>query len=624
MSNTESKSFKVLGVRPLKGCNKHVLKNLKEDTYYSFYENYTFQSGFVKKTHDSSVPDKFYGENISFHAIVGVNGSGKSTVIELMIRIINNLSYYVIRDKTNNIASADLIPVRNLKAELYYESNDKIFSVVIDKDNYGWKDDEEQSYGSRFEDLEFLFYSLVVNYSHYSYNCLDYKSEIIGRYKSKFWIESLFHKNDGYTTPVVLNPYRDKGIVDINSETDLSIQRLISIFTYFELHGEPFHDDYVLHSFELKVDSDNVLAKYNKIKENYWRQITKNKATQFGTIEKYIIHSWYELFIPDTNINSKIYELCQKYLVYKTISIIVKYKYINAAYQKFIKENKLNDNQREQFSYIVGVIKSDTSHVTLKLRQLINYMTLNSYEPKQYNLVEITTKFKGWFQGNYPLNQIMDLLPPPIFRNSFYLSYKDKKRGRAKISITDMSSGERQFLFSLSSVLYHLINLDSITEPERVIYKNIQIILEEIELYYHPEYQRKFIQTFIKHINLLRLNPEIQIDVLIATHSPFILSDIPKENILLLKNGIPEKLPNNRDTFCANFYDLLKYEFFLKDNAIGLFAQTEIEKVIKFIENKDEEITTDQSYIKKTIDLIGDTFLKGYLIERIGRRKDNV
>ena len=30
------KTFKIIGVRPLKGCNKHVIKNLKSDSFYTF------------------------------------------------------------------------------------------------------------------------------------------------------------------------------------------------------------------------------------------------------------------------------------------------------------------------------------------------------------------------------------------------------------------------------------------------------------------------------------------------------------------------------------------------------------------------------------------------------------
>ena len=44
------KTFKIIGVRPLKGCNKHVIKNLKSDTFYTFYNNYEFKDEKVIKS----------------------------------------------------------------------------------------------------------------------------------------------------------------------------------------------------------------------------------------------------------------------------------------------------------------------------------------------------------------------------------------------------------------------------------------------------------------------------------------------------------------------------------------------------------------------------------------------
>lgn len=43
------------------------------------------------------------------------------------------------------------------------------------------------------------------------------------------WITSLFHKNDAYQTPIVLNPFREKGNVDVNVERDLTHKRLFQL-----------------------------------------------------------------------------------------------------------------------------------------------------------------------------------------------------------------------------------------------------------------------------------------------------------------------------------------------------------------------------------------------------------
>lgn len=617
-------NFKIIGVRPLRGCNKHVLKNLKEDEFYSFYQNYSFLNGKVLTSNKSSVPYGFYGSNISVHAIVGMNGSGKSTVIELMIRIINNLSFLIIGNSTNTIASAKLYQVKRLNAELYYEINDSIYSIKLNDNKFQWTDGSGSLLGNNIYDLRSLFYTLVVNYSHYSYNMFDYSDEISGRYKNNYWIESLFHKNDGYTTPIVLNPFRYKGNIDMNSETNLTKQRLVSLFLYFVLYNKPFHEDYQLHSFDLKYDLDNVNRKYKSIQEE-WKSVSIDKKTSFNVIEKYILDSWNSLFNASKECNGKELELCNKYLVYKTISIILKYKYIKNEYFEFIKKKKLNADSKEQFLHIVTILKSDNSHVTLKLRQLILFMSIKSYDCKQLKLNEIIIKYNNWCQGNFQLNQIMDLLPPPIFKINFNLSYIDKTKGRAKIPLTDMSSGERQLLFSLSSVLYHLINLDSVNDPNRIKYSNIQIILEEIELYFHPEYQKKFIQTLIDSINLLSLNQNTQIDILVATHSPFVLSDIPSENILFMKNGVPQIVAKHNDTFCSNFYDLLKYDFFIEKSAVGLFAQKKIERIFDYINDINIALSDqDLKLLYQTVELVGDTFLKGYIKTKLEGRRSNV
>lgn len=42
------------------------------------------------------------------------------------------------------------------------------------------------------------------------------------------WIKGVFHKNDGYLAPLVLNPKRTKGNIDINIENHLAKSRLMS------------------------------------------------------------------------------------------------------------------------------------------------------------------------------------------------------------------------------------------------------------------------------------------------------------------------------------------------------------------------------------------------------------
>ena len=47
---------------------------------------------------------------------------------------------------------------------------------------------------------------------------------------SRNWVNSLFHKNDGYMCPIVLNPYRNDAKIDMANETNLSVQSLTAMF----------------------------------------------------------------------------------------------------------------------------------------------------------------------------------------------------------------------------------------------------------------------------------------------------------------------------------------------------------------------------------------------------------
>lgn len=75
------------------------------------------------------------------------------------------------------------------------------------------------------------------------------------------------------------------------------------------------------------------------------------------------------------------------------------------------------------------------------------------------------------------------------------------------------------------------------------------------------------------------------INIIIVTHSPFLLSDIPETNILFLGD---EEQKANQKTFGANIYDLLKSGFFM-ESAIGAFAEQKLNDLMNVYYNKDTE-----------------------------------
>jgi predicted ATP-binding protein involved in virulence len=214
---------------------------------------------------------------------------------------------------------------------------------------------------------------------------------------------------------------------------------------------------------------------------------------------------------------------------------------------------------------------------------------------------------KDWF------TETMDYIPPPFLVSR--IQFKDDSY------FQELSSGEKQKIYSLNSIIYHLKNIDSIHKNKSkneengiVVYDTINLIFDEIELYYHPEFQKNIIYELLIFIRKANYKFIKNINMLFLTHSPFILSDIPLQNILHLdinsKTGKTTQLNKRNQTFSANIHDLLGDNFFLNDTLIGKHADKKILGLINSI--KKQKASREDI---KLLNIIGDTFLKSSIKE---------
>ena len=245
--------FKLIALRPLKGCRESALKCLKIGQMYYFCNDYIITEDGIRMRDEyvKPLPEDFFttteskGLRVNISAVVGMNGDGKSTLIELAMRLINNCAkHYRLTDKDR------LLRIENIKAELYYQIDNEVYVIreaededytslmkYADLSNHDvkeWKKLMTKVQGVKRNDN--LFYTIVSNYSHYAYNTGDFKDEWNENIKwdedesEQCWLYNLFHKNDGYLAPMTIHPYRFKGNIDINRETDLTMQRLMALY----------------------------------------------------------------------------------------------------------------------------------------------------------------------------------------------------------------------------------------------------------------------------------------------------------------------------------------------------------------------------------------------------------
>ena len=222
---------------------------------------------------------------------------------------------------------------------------------------------------------------------------------------------------------------------------------------------------------------------------------------------------------------------------------------------------------------------------------------------------------------DFYVREIEDMIPPAFLDVKIELKNKVSEKS-GKIAFETLSSGEKQQVYSISSILYHLMNINSVEEDKssnRYIYHYVNIILEEIELYFHPDFQKNYISMLLDGLAQIKLDNIYGVNICFITHSPFVLSDIPKGNLLVLEEG--KSVGDNKlKSFGANIYDMLKSSFFIKGSPIGVYAQWVITRVIiamrtwRFIkeypELKDAKLIKMVSSSKIDIDDIA--FLKQY------------
>lgn len=195
-----------------------------------------------------------------------------------------------------------------------------------------------------------------------------------------------------------------------------------------------------------------------------------------------------------------------------------------------------------------------------------------------------------------------------IFDFSYCQSLED-------VSSSMLSSGELEFL-NLFSRLYNAFTSENIPQ---------MIFLDEAEIGFHPEWQLKYVDVILDFLNALReakilTNP---VQIVITTHSPIILSDIPKCCTMCITKGHTIITDEQKETFGNNVFELYRHSFLMTNGLVGGFAQEKIRKLNEYI---DSEIREKRNYsvldekmlnLQIQVDMIGDVGLKKYLQDKL-------
>jgi predicted ATP-binding protein involved in virulence len=522
-------------------------KNIK-DCNFNFASPilYKFKNEKITETDNEGFIKNLYDENINISAIVGSNGTGKSTVFEIIAKIQSRVidedleqGLICIFKESTGIKVYSNTDIKNRTFSPLTDLYSK-FPIIYNSNNFnnGYFDNLKDNFSTPIFDVfgsdsSFLYVQTMLNLVINSNRYLVPKiSDAIHRQKDAFIISEM---NRNYK----------------NAKT-------ISILEFLDKNATllpfKFEDDIkIVFSIQINPTTNNINTK------NY-----KDTIIEFFRLEE-------EFDSEEDGDNQEYKEKLRKY------------KESLEEFKTFLDKYNLDT-------------KPESDTVCFKLNNAIKFVNL----------------YKALYKNN------------PNLKASLF-----------DIQFRNLSSGEESLILTYS-LLANSLNAIGLSANNS---NDIIIMLDEIENSLHPKWQQKlilYIRDFLKNMGDIiaaEHQKRFNFHVILASHSPFIISDIPKQNIIFLdknddnKCKVGDGLKDKKKTFASNINTLLSDSFFMEDSFVGKFAESKIKEIVGFdleknISSSEEEKNKILVEFKKIQDYIGDDYLSNIIgnhIEKIER-----
>jgi hypothetical protein len=550
-------------------------------------------------------------------AIVGKNGVGKSNLFSLLTRILTNSS---------------IKAYFGLKFLVMFKDGDKIkvYHTLFDASSTNMQASYNNEWEIIFSSETILSENLIISRVSVTYNIDDEPFDV--------QIPDIHIPNTIIYNPLLdLRDYPPSFSFEKQEEIDVSTNSLIS-----------------KDSDDLEGDHHTQLAKHKY--RNIERQLNSiiSMHANFGEIniplEMEVIFD--RAFVNERNLNprnSRIFKiLATKLNISNGLSSHKKYKELydqiivsfleSIVFYFFSIIVKNDEYQNDSLKY--NLEPEDLDRNIDSIKDLINYIKeffthQNFIEPDIVNkliddIVNIidspSTRFI--FFDNRVLITSIDNAKRIWTSQYIYLEHFESSQFFIHLNWRNMSSGEKAYLDLYSRFDFaHSIFMQRYTpleEDKKDKIKTIYFFIDEAEAGFHPLWQQEFFNNLHDFLKRLFANVDAKLQLFISSHSPFLLSDLPSSNTLLMDKGAAGEtiIYNNSDidrkTLGTNIHELLDDSFFLPKGAIGAFARTKINDLIEKL-NSEEDINLDGA--ESLINAIGDDFLREKLAEMLDEKR---
>lgn len=531
--------------------------------------------------------ENFFGKKINVTAIVGENGSGKSHILNLLREYTINNCFFILLKKNELVVYNLFVSQTSIKP---VNKTSYIMKDFIILNNFDFTTPAFQYTQSEklFNPLQYLYFKTYIDFNNIpdnEFGIENGRNNFLDRIYRFDYLQKLFESKKKLQNTIAIREKlqlesRDIDIKTILDNIKFDFHRTFSKY-YFKF--QPFLNVY-FHDISFSLN-------FRSIEEIYRYSPYKDKI-----VEDTFCKTLFEEYSKNIYVEEKLFGFDKESkLDYKKLTVLISLLSLyvrHDAIQSFVNSTPVN-SLPDLFLKIMDKKNNFSEHIQEEIK-IWNDL---------YNLFQISAiDTKKFFEINF---QLYNLIKHDIFNLNFQPS---------------LSTGQERLIYILIELYdfftLHLNKNDSI------------VVLDEGESFLHPTWQKQFISILVNFFETFF--PDINIHLILTSHSPFLLSDLPKENVIFLERYKEEdhevqnrnqKIDNcknvtketNIDTFGANIHTLLSHGFFMKDGLMGEFAKGKINQVYNFITQQDTSFIKTKEEAQNIINLIGEPLIKKQL-----------
>ncbi|MDN5061797.1 hypothetical protein O8C86_08135 [Aliarcobacter butzleri] len=544
-----------------------------------------------------------FPNNINITAIVGENGTGKSGLLEILSNKYSLVDYkslfFLFFDSEKNLlqlcgARKDCKGCIEL-SELKQEENEFKISII---DNM-----------PLFNNTKTIYFSNLLN----EYN-LETPSPFIGKYCTSI---------SDISTTYLLNKIKPIEVnykaINYNSSTGFD-----KIYRSYRIQQIQMALISIQNGLNVPFKLPKKLFIKNIDIKKFFEKIIKNsESEQLSEVIKIISH---------TNSEDTIFKN------YVKMNLIISLLLENQDYNNPIKEKistiVLNLKKGYGLDELYKKVKQNLINKTYKLSsddREFNITYIDDFFVNSDKLLEQIDNFSSVNNNAYEVE--LDINNTDFSFLETYEKLIQQSEYFWDINWRGLSSGEEAFLYQFSKFYFlkgnYKDNPSMNLKVDNREAKNLIWLIDEGELTLHPQWQKQYINYLIQFFSK---NFTQNVHIILTSHSPFILSDLPKDNVIFLEkykkdediNQEEGNCKNNTknigiETFGANIHTLLSHGFFMDGGLMGEFAKNKINEIIEIL--KKEELTEKEIKIcQDIISIIGEPVLQNTLKQQLNQK----